>query len=428
MTIETQKASTAPLVTVIRDRFVSSKAAEGFAVGPLVGALQRRWTHGAMAQQGFAADSRRMTKASPLPITMTCVFFDVDGPAHRGEPGHAEWWASDKLKIARLLERMPGLFIYTTQGGYRIVGLLPAPLVLATAADVATWPTRYHAAREVLRGFEIEADAACADVSRIFRLPFVVRGGVAQEPEIISDADAIGFFDLPELPAPLPDENLSHTRSPLVGASPARVTPAQGRPMVNVCDAISGPERAKCYRILAARGDIGERRDALSFKCRCPNSAHHGNGNDGLDGSTVLFLPEPDASGFGKFCCKHSACVGVDLVAMLIDQDAPPAERRAVRIVSCGAETSVDGAVIILRVEGLEGPPLPMRYLRLADGDDDWFDLFDATDIADPEDLNPKGDLGAALEELRGRCITLEISDRVVRHILAPTNSEGAAA
>ena len=110
--------------------------------------------------------------------------------------------------------------------------------------------------------------------------------------------------------------------------------------------------------------------------------------------------------------------IGLAARAHIADADG------AARIVAVGAESSArDGVEIILRVEALDGAPLPLRYVRLNPNNDNWFELFEAADVADPDDLIIGGDLSAALAEVRGRVVTLEIAGETVCRILATTEA-----
>jgi hypothetical protein len=132
---------------------------------------------------------------------MTAAIFDVDDPVTHGtdEPARPEWWEAEKAKLSRLREVHPDLFAYRTRGGYRIVFALAQAHALRSHADAAAWRALYLSWRKYLgRRFGIAVDRACADWTRFFRAPNVVRDGVRQEWETAGDPNRIGVW-APEL-------------------------------------------------------------------------------------------------------------------------------------------------------------------------------------------------------------------------------------
>lgn len=126
--------------------------------------------------------------------TMVLLVVDVDGPGHRRD---AAWWEGEQAKLATLLEAHPGGFVYATRGGYRLVYQLPQPFEVRTTDDKESWRTRYH--RELLylvRRFGIEGDPACADITRLYRLPRVVReGGEVENHPTTGDPHKLGAWE-----------------------------------------------------------------------------------------------------------------------------------------------------------------------------------------------------------------------------------------
>ncbi len=140
-------------------------------------------------------------------VLMTLAVFDVDGPDHVCTP---EWWAGELVKLDKLRAAHPGCFVYRTRGGYRIVYLLKEPITLRSAADGEAWEQRYLGWLGYLLAFGIEADKACAQWNRLFRLPHATRGGVPLDLETFGDVNNIGMW--------LPDGHRYQAHLALAGA------------------------------------------------------------------------------------------------------------------------------------------------------------------------------------------------------------------
>ncbi|HEX3871321.1 MAG TPA: phage/plasmid primase, P4 family [Pirellulales bacterium] len=136
------------------------------------------------------------------PIAMRLAAFDVDDPVAHKAKIHArnEWRDEEWLKIEALREHHPELVVYATRGGYRIVGRLPPGLVVLNAPiAVARWKIFYEVCLRYLKAeFGITADDT-KDASRLFRLPYVMRDGVAQSPAfLVGDASLSVPWSVPE--------------------------------------------------------------------------------------------------------------------------------------------------------------------------------------------------------------------------------------
>ena len=129
--------------------------------------------------------------------------FDIDGPQ---KVVSEDWRIHEAVKLYNLRRAHPALFVYHTAGGYRIIGRLPAPFLIATVRDAQRWAIQYVGWCEYLLKFRIVADTACKDWTRLYRLPFVVRDGVAQDHKIKGDASNVGEWGvvMPDIFAPLP--------------------------------------------------------------------------------------------------------------------------------------------------------------------------------------------------------------------------------
>jgi hypothetical protein len=368
-------------------------------------------------QCGHDAGGHRITRASLAlgPIVMTAIAFDFDPPGHRAD---AEWSAD----VARKLEAMiaaSGGFGYSTRVGWRYVVQLAAPHEVVGAEGWKAWRERYAAACDALdRDHGLAADRSCSTPGSLFRLPRAVRDGLRLEPLTIGDPERLGAFELPA--APMPSSLLQPHPPRVVASRPAAAKTTQ---VGVVCeDTRSDPGRFLVYRKLEAAGAVGDRDPASPhiYRIRCPRAQHHGNGADGTDGSTVLFLPAPGPSGYGRIHCHHAACAGEDLTAIVLEG---PVTRREVQIVGVGAEADDYGAQVTMKIQPADGAgELPVRYVRIHSSPEArWAALWEAANVSDPTDLDPEGDLGGAIGELRGRTIAIELdADARVRRLLAP--------
>ena len=126
--------------------------------------VQRRLNHEALGKVG---------------VFMRWAIFDVDsGEAHKTGQGITDrWLKAERKKIDHLLKAHPGLYVYFTRGGYRIVGRLAQEIQL-TSRDQAEeeWTNLYlQWVHYLSRVFGIEADPSCSNWNRMYRAPQVVR-------------------------------------------------------------------------------------------------------------------------------------------------------------------------------------------------------------------------------------------------------------
>jgi P4 family phage/plasmid primase-like protien len=125
---------------------------------------------------------------------MVLLVVDVDGPGHKREPA---WWTGELLKLEALAAAHPGGFFYATRGGYRLVYRLASPVMIRTVDDKEAWRERYR--RELLylaRHFAIVGDPACSDITRLYRLPRVIReaGAPVEDHPTMGDPAALGVW------------------------------------------------------------------------------------------------------------------------------------------------------------------------------------------------------------------------------------------
>lgn len=104
---------------------------------------------------------------------------DVDDPfAHAtGKPARADWLALMERKMARVAEKHPRVFSFTTRGGVRLVFQRETPFVIETEEDKDRYRLDEYPrfARYIGHEFDIRVDPNCANYSRLFRAPLVRR-------------------------------------------------------------------------------------------------------------------------------------------------------------------------------------------------------------------------------------------------------------
>lgn len=129
-------------------------------------------------------------------VPLVLLVFDVDN--HSVTNGDREpWWQDERVKLSLLLDKHPGGFVYRTRGGYRIVYTLTSPFTIRCEADGRRWRTFYHrCALYLARAFDIAADLACADWTRLFRLPHATRDLVSgpERHDTMGDPSSIAPF------------------------------------------------------------------------------------------------------------------------------------------------------------------------------------------------------------------------------------------
>jgi hypothetical protein len=139
---------------------------------------------------------------------MALLVVDVDHPATHednkrrkaaklpGLPAPEEWRVAERAKVDALRAQHPGVVMYETRGGYRLVAELPDPVPIDSEAAKAAWRRWYVSQLGYLsRAYAIEGDPACADWTRLYRLPRATRGGGhPEEWPSVGDARAIGLW------------------------------------------------------------------------------------------------------------------------------------------------------------------------------------------------------------------------------------------
>lgn len=126
------------------------------------------------------------------PMRMVALVGDIDDPvAHESGVDARESWVDD---VAARLDAA-GLCWYRTRGGARCIMRLVTPFEIRSPADAAAWRDLYHAWRAwAAEEHGLDIDRACADPTRVFRLPCVTRDGELNEADVVR-LDAMPVFD-----------------------------------------------------------------------------------------------------------------------------------------------------------------------------------------------------------------------------------------
>lgn len=173
---------------------------------PTIALRQRYTTDAHLAAYSVPTIRRRLDTGAPghifdgapLVVPMVVAIFESDHPTKTPD---AAWREQERAKVARALAAHPGGFTFETRGGYRLLWRLAAPFLLASIEDAERWKLRYwRSALYLSRRFCIEPDPACADWTRLQRLPHATRKKLDGSPgdgpeELPTDGD-------PELSAP----------------------------------------------------------------------------------------------------------------------------------------------------------------------------------------------------------------------------------
>ena len=326
--------SDGPLVTILRD-----KRARGWPTHPrgacggvfsAASALTSRFKTDAHFAAYTSCVYRRLTRAALDPahaidVHIELGVFDIDCPAVHGTPEPApESWRGGLLdRIAELAREHPGVYVYMTRGGARLVFALAEPYMLRDQDDARAWSRDYCCAVAYLeRRFGIVADIACCDWQRLFRLPRATRTPGAEPEQWPSYGDPYRIGAL-RIKVTREDVAAAKRAKPNLFTKPRATVPeaprARARSTTRTTNA-SDPLAAvsgECvfYRLLDARGDIIRPHYANMWIVRCPNETAHTSGETG-DTSTVLFAPRPGES-LGWIHCSHGHCAGLTVHAWL---------------------------------------------------------------------------------------------------------------
>lgn len=289
------------MITVMRNRYVKSYPhGEACYDVTLAKALTRPFTTDAHFVQYTSPAKARLNRDSGVTATMHVIVFDVDCSHTHGtqEDTPGGWRARMFCALSALLKDHPGGYWYETRGGGRIVYRLPSASTIASADDAVEWRKDYAISLAYLaRKYGIHADAACADWTRLFRLPRATREGNSQPETRWACGDVNNIDALKIEPT---SEDLATARAS-----------SKAFDIVKQLDYRSnGDSKGLLFHLCRIRGLlIAERKNAYVIKC--PRHEQHSCGKVG-DGSTMLYPPAAGKTA-GAIHCLHAGCSNMSL-------------------------------------------------------------------------------------------------------------------
>jgi hypothetical protein len=271
-------------------------------VVPMSVALTRQYKTDAHFAAYVSPNGRRLRSiaADQISIALHYIVLDVDCPEVHGKGVGAPdcWRAETRGKMLAVRAAHPGFYFFETRGGLRVIYRQPVPFLIECAADALEWKRDYAITCAYLkRAFDIEADVACADWTRLFRLPHATRkpGSPPENWPTAGDPariEALWFEPEDE------DRELAKQLLPRAFEEPRQApsfTPYTG-----------GDGYGVLYHLLRNRGHIVRPFGNGAYVIRCPNHEQHSSGRIG-DRSTVLYLPHPGQT-LGRVHCLHGHC------------------------------------------------------------------------------------------------------------------------
>lgn len=303
-----------PSVTVVQEQKVigwpdesgvTARPMDKAYVLPLSRALTRPFKTDAHFAQYATPNGRRLktSAAGQIGVRLDVMVFDVDCEETHGTktPAPDSWRVKIRQSMLALRAAHPGFHYYETRGGSRFIYRQPFPMPIDSAEDAVQWKQDYAtAAAYLVRVFGIAVDLACADWTRLFRLPCATRtpGGKPEDYARAGDpANVAHFWFQPD------DEDTALARELLPRAFEARKVVM---PSVAYAGKGAGDGLGLLYHALRNRGDLLRPRGSSGFFIRCPNESSHTSGKTG-DTSTVMYLPGPGQH-VGTICCLHGHC------------------------------------------------------------------------------------------------------------------------
>lgn len=218
-------------------------------------------------------------------VHMHLFLADVD---NHDEAADIESWFEKELdKIAALQEEHPGIIVYRSRRGYRLIAMLPESMHLKDVADSSKWDRKYTAWCNYLKlKFDIVADVLL-DWTRFQAVPHTKKDhdGPALELEVLGDVEWIGVWEPNLIDEDFPAEKKS-----------------------GAYDGTGFEGDCQLLQLIRSSGLRCEETDyANVYDICCPNWTSHSPDARGLQDyptKTVLYTNGP----IGKIECKSSGC------------------------------------------------------------------------------------------------------------------------
>lgn len=267
------------------------------------------------------------------PVRLVLRVFDVDTPGHA--PRTDEWTRDFVARVEALPHAKP--VYYFTSAGARLVWRLPgAGFLIDSREAYARWVREAECCIRTLREkYGLEADPACKDPSRLFRLPNVERPEKGtQRSRAFGDLEA-AVWDYPYFKK---YEN---------------ETPVEGLARRAVAASADAP--ASASQLALAFGEDVRVLGPEKVAVRCPWTERHSDHGrrDPLAGGTVVFAT---SDGEGFFWCSHAHCAERRQVEVYEALGAEAPWRARLSLTDRGAVKQTSENVVTC-LEGTGGPP-----------------------------------------------------------------------
>lgn len=294
-------------------------------------------------------------------IKMQLLLFDVDH--HEAEAFETEedrfdrvrgWWDDEQEKIERLQEAQPGLIVYQSKNGYKLLALLKKSFELRTKQDLEAWKHEYKAWLSYLkREFNIysQGRSTADDLSNFDRFQRVPhdsnRSPLQLEPHLLlGDVEEIGYWNPILIQADYPP--------------PKVVKPRQERPLAD------GDTGCLLLELVQRRGLRCEETGggAGDYDICCPDYLRHSpvGGKKDYPTKTRLLAGPP----LGSILCQSGGCLSrandpKQWLALFSTEEIDEAEKALgrCRMVECGPPEFLDeipkmsGRVVHMVMHGL---------------------------------------------------------------------------
>lgn len=239
--------------------------------------------------------------AEGVSVKMGVIVLDMDcNEVHgKGKPVPMDWRADVREKCLAVITAHPGPYFYETRGGARLVYRLPVPSLITDDDDRQQWRQDYATTVAYMkRTFGLEADPACSDWTRLFRLPHALRtpGGQCENWPTAGNPKSVAplwFTPTAE------DVEEAHKILP-------KAFDEIGQKTVADFTQNAGDGRGLYFHALRNRGYLIKPFKRDWHLIRCPNEASHSSGKTG-DTSTIL-MPPSGGGVLGNIACLHGHC------------------------------------------------------------------------------------------------------------------------